>query len=526
MKLLFSSVVIFFFVCQVKAQVVSAEFVKLDSLGGAFKELNKSLKKAKETNNSYGIALAHYKLAIFCKNNNAYTEALHQNNEALVLLQSKKDTLVVNVLNQIGALHLELKNYNYAKDYFAKAITQATTLKDSLALAFSTSNLGSCFEKQHKYAEALNYQNKSLKLYKQLNNSSGLAIVNENIGSIYEDLEDYKLAKYFFEKALAYAKNSKEARLANIYNNLGDVYRKTDNLTKGLEFTKKSLESAIKTNSSADVASAYKDLSKNYNLQGDYKKAHSYLQLFVALDTKNSKQQNANQASALQHIYNSKEKESQIAYLLQVNKVNRAQNIILVILVVTVLALSLIWFMYVQKKRRHSRKEQDYEQQLLKAKLDKKQAEEKTLQKEVYIKTAALSRYSLHLSQKNKMLSNLSLTLKNSLQRSNIDLKRKLKTLIKEIDFNLSQEKEWDEFMLFFKEIHPSFITKISAAAHCKLSPAELRLCILLKLNLSSKEIASILRLTPDSVRVSRYRLRKKLPINAKEELGAYLTTF
>ncbi|WP_157811716.1 helix-turn-helix transcriptional regulator [Tenacibaculum sp. SZ-18] len=46
---------------------------------------------------------------------------------------------------------------------------------------------------------------------------------------------------------------------------------------------------------------------------------------------------------------------------------------------------------------------------------------------------------------------------------------------------------------------------------------------MLLRLNLTSKEIAEILNVTPDSVRVARYRLRKKLPISPKEDLVNFM---
>jgi DNA-binding CsgD family transcriptional regulator len=160
---------------------------------------------------------------------------------------------------------------------------------------------------------------------------------------------------------------------------------------------------------------------------------------------------------------------------------------------------------------------------MLRAELDKKAIEEKNLQREVQLKTASLSRYSLHLSQKNKILLDMSNTLRNMVSRKHMNTSAKMKELVKEIDFNLKQEQEWDEFMSFFKEIHPEFIKKLSALSKNSLSPAELRLGMLLRLNLSSKEIASILRVTPDSVRVARYRLRKKLPIDQKEELVNFM---
>ena len=98
-----------------------------------------------------------------------------------------------------------------------------------------------------------------------------------------------------------------------------------------------------------------------------------------------------------------------------------------------------------------------------------------------------------------------------------------IKALYSEIDFVLQQENEWKDFTAFFDEIHPNYIKNLSNISTEDLSPAELKLGILLRLNLTSKEIASILRVTPDSVRVARHRFRKKLPIDSKQELINFL---
>jgi DNA-binding CsgD family transcriptional regulator len=60
-------------------------------------------------------------------------------------------------------------------------------------------------------------------------------------------------------------------------------------------------------------------------------------------------------------------------------------------------------------------------------------------------------------------------------------------------------------------------------ALEANLSPAEIRLCCLLKLNLPSKDIAAILSISPDSLRIARYRLRKKLNLDAKANLNTFL---
>ena len=77
--------------------------------------------------------------------------------------------------------------------------------------------------------------------------------------------------------------------------------------------------------------------------------------------------------------------------------------------------------------------------------------------------------------------------------------------------------------MSLFEDIHPSFTQKLNQAATQKLTATEMRLCMLLRLDLSSKEIASVLRITPDSVRVARYRLRKKLPLDSTDELVNFM---
>nr|WP_252732437.1 tetratricopeptide repeat protein [Cellulophaga baltica] len=423
----------------------------------------------------------------------------------------------------MGIVHLHLKNYDTAESYFKKGVIEALERNDKRQLAYSKSNLGTCFEKKGNYIKALELQEESLGLYEILLNTEGLSVVNENIGSIYEDLEKYDVALNYFMKSLHYHKHNKDARQANILNNIGDVYRKTGVLDKGSHYTNKALLIAKQIHDKTEEASAYKDLAENHQFMGNLNDAYTCLDYYITINRANEKLQVANQARALQVIYDSKEKKTKIELLLQNSKVDKAQNRLLLVSILGFAVFVLFWYLYIVKKRKQTKQELIYKEQILKAALEKKKVEEKNLQREVHLKNSSLSRYSLHLSQKNKMLSNLSHTLKKCLERTNVDLKRKLNELIKEIDFNLSQEQEWDEFMELFKDIHPKYIQKINDIALDKLSPAELRLSILLRLNLSSKEIASILRLTPDSVRVSRYRLRKKLPIDSKAELSTFL---
>ncbi|MDD3788324.1 MAG: triple tyrosine motif-containing protein [Petrimonas sp.] len=97
--------------------------------------------------------------------------------------------------------------------------------------------------------------------------------------------------------------------------------------------------------------------------------------------------------------------------------------------------------------------------------------------------------------------------------------------LLKMIDHNLSDEDEWAVFQENFDLIHENFFRKLKQN-YSALTSADLRLCALLRLNYSSKEIARMLNLSVRGVEAARYRLRKKLDLNEKEDLVTFMINF
>ncbi|WP_170245870.1 tetratricopeptide repeat protein [Tenacibaculum adriaticum] len=484
----------------------------------------KELELAKKKDSNHLIAEKRQQLGHFYYDSGLYTEAINQYNKSLELINSLKvGSLHILLNNDIGRVYLSMNNYSSAETFFKDALQISKKLNLLKGQADSQGLLGATYEKKGEYLKALEYQRKSLSLFEILKDSTGIALINENIGSIYEDLIQYDKAHNYFIKAYRYLKDTKTHAEINVLNNLGDVYRKKGEYDESILYTKKALELAIIINDDNELESAYKDMSKAYALVGNYEKAFEFLKKSERLKEEILNNQNAYQLNALQTAYDSNKKEAQIRLLEEKNKVNQANQKVLIVILISILSIILILLRYFNKKRKANLKLQDYKQRTLKAELDKKEIEEKNLQRDNQLKTASLSKYSLHLSQKNKILSDISTTLKNIATRKNIDYNSKLKELAKEIDFNLQQESEWVEFKNLFEDIHPDFIKKLSSVSVDHLSPAELKLGMLLRLNLSSKKIASVLRVTPDSVRVARYRLRKKLPIDQKKELVSFM---
>ncbi|WP_130735920.1 tetratricopeptide repeat protein [Flavobacterium sp. J27] len=502
----------------------STLFSQNDWVETQLKNKKKGLDLAIKNKNNPDIALKMLELGTIYNQYGLYANALSYYQEALKHIQTnKKDTLFVQINNAIGKVNHAMHKYEQAQPFLLEALAIAKQIKYTKGQSLAFSLLGENAEKRGEYETALDFENKSLFLLNTKNDAKEVAVVHENIGSIYEDLEQFDKAYTYFNNAYQLLKGSQSRQEANVLNNLGDVYRKKGKVKTGIPFTNLSINLAKKLNDNHLLESGHKDLAKAYALLAEYEKAYEHKLIADDYNQKAVTNENKNLVNLLQADYKINQKENQIKILQEQNKVNKANQKTILILTLSLLFAVVVMYIYYQKKRKASLKIQNYKQQTLKAELEKKEIEEKNLQRDLELKTATLSRYSLHIAQKNKMLSELSTKLKNSMGRKNELLEVKIKEISNEIDFVLQQENEWEEFTVFFEEIHPDFIKKLSQVATESLSPAELKLGILLRLNLSSKEIAAILRVTPDSVRVARHRFRKKLPINSKAELITFL---
>ncbi|HPR61982.1 MAG TPA: response regulator, partial [Prolixibacteraceae bacterium] len=83
----------------------------------------------------------------------------------------------------------------------------------------------------------------------------------------------------------------------------------------------------------------------------------------------------------------------------------------------------------------------------------------------------------------------------------------------------------WEQFENYFRNVHPNFHENI-LNDHPKINPEELKLCYLLRLNMNSKEIATLTNREVNSVDIARYRLRKKLKLDRDVKLHEYLAQY
>ena len=137
------------------------------------------------------------------------------------------------------------------------------------------------------------------------------------------------------------------------------------------------------------------------------------------------------------------------------------------------------------------------------------------LRNDIASKNRELATSTMSIIKKNEFLSSIKIELIDGGTKS-------LPKVIKIIDKNLNNTDDWKMFQEAFNNADKKFLNKIKAK-HPELTPNDLRLCAYLRLNLSSKEIAPLLNISPRSVEVKRYRLRKKMNLPHDANLTHYI---
>ncbi len=150
--------------------------------------------------------------------------------------------------------------------------------------------------------------------------------------------------------------------------------------------------------------------------------------------------------------------------------------------------------------------------ELLKIKIDKKSKE--------------LTTYAMMLVKKEQEIMEVVQRLKEIYQ---IPTSKKVENIIREIIFSLEKKSQnnnsWNEFKHHFEEVHSDFFANLTAK-YADLTQNDLKICALIRLNMVTKDIAQIVRQSPRTIEVARYRIRKKLKLDNNDNLYTFLMEF
>lgn len=145
------------------------------------------------------------------------------------------------------------------------------------------------------------------------------------------------------------------------------------------------------------------------------------------------------------------------------------------------------------------------------------------LQADLEGKSRELANSAMNIVYKNELLQKIRNELSSLRDTSGKKLSsNQLRKINKVIDEGISDERDWNIFEKSFNEAHESFFIKLKST-YPNLIPNDIKLCAYLRMNMSSKEMASLLNITVRGVEIRRYRLRKKLNLDHNKNLAEFL---
>jgi AraC family chitin signaling transcriptional activator len=139
------------------------------------------------------------------------------------------------------------------------------------------------------------------------------------------------------------------------------------------------------------------------------------------------------------------------------------------------------------------------------------------LELELQTKSSEVAGKSLSIAKQTEMIDNI-----QGILDSEKDFNKLKSEIRKAIKINEVNKHEWEIFETNLNQIHNEFIISLSKKFP-NLTPKDIKLCVYLKMNLSSKEIAPMMNISFRGVELHRYRLRKKLNLTQDENLSKFL---
>ncbi len=492
----------------VKADFIAAEKAYQEA-SNIYKENNDSLRLAKVYNNM--------SRTLFYQGN--LEGALEIALEAAKINERhnpSKIELIGNYLS-IGNIQSALGRYESSLAYYQKAEKIALQEATPLRLAQVRHNLGENMKWLGRYQEALPYFEQNITYYESVGNEFKLANTYNSLGTVYFEMDSIQKSKPYFEKSYAISeKLGSQQGMAFNARNLGRISLKNKNPKKALAYYTIGMNHSITSNSKSILVADYNNVASAYVALGDYKNAYFYKEKHQQLNDSIYKKENIDKLSELEIKYQTEKKEAEI--LLQTEEIKtlnlQAKNDQLT---KTLFGIGMFSFLAMAGLLYFG-----FKQRIKKNKIAQEK-QEAVLKQEIAFKKKELTSQTLHLVQKNVFIQELKENLekiKQSPELFKVEFRRLVLLLKKES----AEDKDWEVFKSYFSEVHNDFDIRLKTIAN-DISEKEIRLASFLRMNLETKEIASMFNVLPDSVLKSKYRLKKKLGLDKEQDLGAFLNS-
>lgn len=444
----------------------------------ALENVLKGLDLFEQLGDSIRIADGLNHLATLEYNLGNFKQAIHYNQKALGIYEAYDDSFYqAQALNDIGIMHMKLKQYSDAISYYDRSFELSQDNRFKSIQAATLSNYGTLFLELKEFNKAIAYLNRSILLSKSINAKRRIAISENKLAQVY-------LLKGAPEKAIGHAGRAKDYAEANQNISIKRV---------ALRNISEALEQLNKFSLALENYKVFKILSDSILNKEKIKKVEEFRMQF---DTQRKEAE-----IALQN--------EEIKILKIQAKNDRLSKFLFGIGMFSFIMISgLLYFGFTQRIKRNK---------------VEREKQEAIYRQEIEYKKKELTSQTLHLVKKSTFIQELKVYLEK-IKRSPDLFKVEFGRLVLLLERQSAEDQDWEVFKSYFSEVHNNFDDKLRSIAK-DITDKEIRLASFLRMKLTTKEIASILNVLPDSVLKSKYRLKKKLSLEKEQDLTGFLNT-
>lgn len=463
------------------------------------------------------------------------------------------------VYTNLGINQAELLNYADALQHFTKAYQIATEHLDERRVLSIRNNIAGLYMMNHE-------QNKALaeytKIYADIKGSSDSVFTGGcalNIATLLTDKHQYAQARPYMEQAELLLGRYAENRAALVtlrtdyllgtgntegaYRLVADAQTKYPALQHNADILYLRARTAL-MRALADEAVAqgrlalaqpgidlsmkraiFDLLSQAYSMQQCYEQALACKDSVVAVSDALSNLTGQKLYEARQIQFDIWQKQQEI------DNYKKRHALEMALLVVVLIASgALVWALVVktknarqQRKLAHMELEREQEQrEALQQKLANEQAEQEQSRRTIEQRSRELMSKAMQAANRNDSLRELLHTLETD---SGLDLDKRpeLKRTLAALRHQLDSTVEWKDFTTYFEQTNGQFLQQLKHL-HPTLTANELRYLSLVYINLSSKEIALLLNITPEYCKKKKQQVARKMGLTDPRTLYAYLT--
>jgi DNA-binding CsgD family transcriptional regulator len=500
-----------------------AELVK-DNENEAFRYFWEALEKAKKEKNtadkaesllylgicSYGSSLEKG-LQFVTKSLDEYKQLEKTNPEKAHIGRYK-------CIQLISTIYARQKKYDEAMKLSTEVVSELKDKNDkSGTLGLAYNSLGFLSELKKEKTDAEEYYSLALKEFERDNNLAYLPTSYCRLGEIAKDRNEKEISLNYFKKALALAESTenRQAQVTSLIA-MGNWYMKFENdLLQAENYFNKARIIAVPLSDKTFEIKTIEALIELKREEESYQEVSQLQRQIITIKDSFYSFEREQIVKSLEVQFDVSEKNRKLDLISAEKEVSTLTNYLLISFLILLVLVFTILYLFLKRINKRDKQLLKTKEELVLLMEEQRLFKEQQFQNDIEFKESQLSAITIQMLEKNELLEEIKTILNKKEPTSETEIKK----LISKYTI---QDNNWKDFDNYFESVNKNFYTRLKTK-YPEISSNDLKICALIKLNLSIKEMASILNISPDSVKTARHRLRKKLHLNTEENLTDFI---